>query len=137
VLLDGLRPEFVREEDFERARRQWPAGLLNPGRHTVTGALSTAGRQHQDWSADDRLLQRLPVDPVFGQVRREALAATDPDRSWVVALDDSITRKTGRCIPGCGWRKDPLGPPFNVNFVRGQRVLRFCAASRAATRDAR
>lgn len=68
ALFDGLRPAFAREEDFVRTRRQWLAGLLNLGRHTVTGALSTAGRQHQDWSADYRLLQRLPVEPIFAQV---------------------------------------------------------------------
>lgn len=136
-LLDGLAPVFDLPEDFARARTQWLAGLLNLGRHTVTGALSTAGSQHRDWSADYRLLQRLPVEPIFAHVRTEALAATDATRPWVVAFDDSITRKTGRCIPGCGWRKDPLGPPFNVNFVWGQRVLQFSAAIPADDGSAR
>lgn len=136
-LLEGLAAAFASPEDFTRARTQWLAGLLNLGRHTVTGALSTAGSQHRDWSAEYRLLQRLPVDPVFAHVRHEALAATDSARPWVVALDDSITRKTGRCIPGCGWRKDPLGPPFNLNFVWGQRVLQFSAAIPAADGSAR
>lgn len=136
-LLEGIAPAFASPEDFARARAQWLAGLLNLGRHTVTGALSTAGSQHQDWSAEYRLLQRLPVEPIFDHVRREALAATDAARPWVVALDDSITRKTGRCIPGCGWRKDPLGPPFNVNFVWGQRVLQFSAAIPATDGSAR
>ena len=136
-LLDGLAPAFGSPGDFTRARTQWLAGLLNLGRHTVTGALSTAGAQHRDWSAQYRLLQRLPVDPIFAHVQHEALAATDAARPWVVALDDSITRKTGRCIPGCGWRKDPLGPPFNLNFVWGQRVLQFCAALPAADGSAR
>lgn len=137
ALLDTLRPAFAHGEDFARTRRQWLAGLLNLGRHTVTGALSTAGRQHQDWSAEYRLLQRLPVEAIFQQVRSETLTVTDPAQPWVVALDDSITRKTGRRIPGCGWRKDPLGPPFNVNFVWGQRVLQFCAAIPAQDGSAR
>jgi DDE superfamily endonuclease len=136
-LLDALGPVFASPEDFARARTQWLAGLLNLGRHTVTGALSTAGAQHRDWSAEYRLLQRLPVEPIFAHVQREALAATDEARPWVVALDDSITRKTGRCIPGCGWRKDPLGPPFNLNFVWGQRVLQFSAAIPADDGSAR
>jgi hypothetical protein len=75
-LLDGLAPAFGSPGDFTRARTQWPAGLLNLGRHTVTGALSTAGAQHRDWSAQ----YRLPVDPVFAHVRREALAAADAAR---------------------------------------------------------
>lgn len=136
-LLEGLAPAFASPEDFSRARTQWLAGLLNLGRHTVTGALSTAGAQHRDWSAQYRLLRRLPVEPIFAHVCAQALAATDPGRPWVVALDDSLTRKTGRCIPGCGWRKDPLGPPFNLNFVWGQRVLQFSAAIPAADGSAR
>lgn len=137
VLFGRLESAFAHQDDFVRTRRQWMAGLLNLGRHTVTGALSTAGRQHHDWTADYRLLKRLPVEPVFEQIRRETLEATEPDRPWVIAVDDSITRKTGRCIPGCGWRKDPLGPPFNVNLVWGQRVLQFSAAIPAADGSAR
>ncbi|HEY5551961.1 MAG TPA: transposase [Opitutaceae bacterium] len=136
-LLDQLRPIFATEPDFVRARRQFLAGLLNLGRHSVTGALSTAGRQHQDWSADYRLLQRLPIEPIFEQVRHQTLALADPQRPWVLAVDDSITRKTGRCIPGCSWRKDPLSPPFNINFVWGQRVLQFSAAVPANDGSAR
>lgn len=135
--LEGLAAAFASPEDFCRARTQWLAGLLNLGRHTVSAALSTAGSQHRDWSADYRLLHRLPVEAIFAHVRAQALAATDPGRAWVVALDDSITRKTGRCIPGCGWRKDPLGPPFNINFVWGQRVLQFSAAIPAKDGSAR
>lgn len=136
-LLDGLAPAFASQQDLARARLQWLSGLLNLGRHTITGALSTAGAQHRDWSADYRLLSRLPLEPIFAHVRAQALAATESNRPWVVALDDSITRKTGRRIPGCGWRKDPLGPPFNVNFVWGQRVLQFSAAIPAADGSAR
>lgn len=137
ALLDELRSAFADEADFVRARRQWLAGLLNLGRHTVTGALSTAGRQHRSWTADYRLLQRLPTEAVFGCIRQKTLDAIGVDQPWVVGLDDSITRKTGRSIPGCGWRKDPLGPPFNVNFVWGQRVLQFSAALPAQDGSAR
>jgi hypothetical protein len=136
-LLEGLAPAFASPGDFTRARTQWLAGLPNLGRHTVTGALGTAGARHRDWSADYRLLQRLPVEPVFAHVRNAALAATDAGRPWVVALDDSITRKTGRRILGCGWRKDPLGPPFNINFAWGRRVLQFSAAIPAKDGSAR
>jgi len=136
-LLERLEPLFARREDFLRARTLWLAGLLNLGRHTITGNLSTAGAQQQDWSAPYRLLQRLPVEPIFEQVRRESLAASDPNAPWVVAVDDSITRKSGRSIPGCAWRKDPLGPPFNLNFVWGERVLQFSAAMATAEGSAR
>jgi hypothetical protein len=136
-LLAPLGAHFASEEDFQRARAHSLAGLLNLGRHTVTGTLTTAGQQHQDWSSQYRMLQRLPVDAVFEHVRREALAADCSDGPWVVALDDSITRKSGRHVPGCGWRRDPTSPPFGVNFVWGQRVLQFSAAVPASDGSAR
>jgi len=46
----------------------------------------------------------------------------------ILALDDTILRKTGKHIPGAAYRKDPLGPPFNVNLVWAQRMIQFSAA---------
>lgn len=43
-------------------------------------------------------------------------------------MDDTILRKTGKHIPGTAYRKDPLGPPFNINLIWGQRMLQLCAA---------
>jgi hypothetical protein len=43
-------------------------------------------------------------------------------------MDDSLLRKTGRQIYGVRYLRDPLGPPFQVNFVRGLRVLQLSAA---------
>lgn len=43
-------------------------------------------------------------------------------------MDDSLLHKTGRRIPGTAWRRDPLGPPFQVQFSWAQRVLQFSAA---------
>jgi hypothetical protein len=99
--------------------------LLGLGRHTLTGALTTQGRQHRDWSADYRAYSagRLDAGLLFGAVIQAALASQpDPQRIWL-ALDDSTLRKTGRKIPLTAWRRDPLSPPFAVNFQWGQRVL--------------
>lgn len=134
-LLADTAPAFASAADHRRVRTQLLAGLLNLGRHTVTGALTTAGRQQHDWSADYRVWQRLPVEPLFQQLQQQTLArSTGP---WVVAVDDSATRKTGRRIPGCGWRRDPLSPPFHVNFHWGQRVLQCSAALPAPDGSAR
>lgn len=134
-LFAQLAPHFKSPGDYARARTHWLAGLLNLGRHTVTGALTTAGQQHHDWSAAYRSLQRLPVDAVFAQVRRHTLEHTQGP--WVVALHDTATRKSGRRIPGCGWRRDPLSPPFHTNLHWGQRILQFSAAVPAADGSAR
>lgn len=134
-LLADTATAFASAEDHRRVRTQFLAGLLNLGRHTVTGALTTAGQQQRDWSADYRVWQRLPVEPLFAQLQQHSLArSTGP---WVVAVDDSATRKSGRRIPGCGWRRDPLSPPFHVNFHWGQRVLQCSAALPAPDGSAR
>lgn len=126
---------FASRDDFQRMRSQWLAGLLNLGRHTVTGTLTTAGQQARDWSADYRIFQRLPVDKIYAHLQQQTLQRTTGP--WVVAMDDSCTRKTGRRIPGCGWRRDPLSPPFHVNFAWGQRVLQCSAAIAAGDGSAR
>jgi hypothetical protein len=43
-------------------------------------------------------------------------------------MDDSLLRKTGRKISGVRYLRDPMSPPFHVNFVRGLRVLQISAA---------
>jgi len=96
----------------------------------VTGLLTTCGQEFQDWSAPYRLFSqdRLPIREIFSVVRRGVLAELPPQAPFVVAIDDSLLRKTGLRIPGVGWRRDPLGPHFQTNFVRAQRVLQFSAA---------
>lgn len=43
-------------------------------------------------------------------------------------MDDWILRKTGKRIPGVKYHRDPMGPPFHVNFVRAQRVIQLSGA---------
>lgn len=102
------------------------------GRHTITGLLRNQNRTQQDWSADYRFYaeDRVDVGKIFGQVRAQVEQCGGSDSPLVVAMDDSILRKTGRRIFGSGYRRDPLSPPFHVNFVRGLRVLQISAAVR-------
>ena len=99
------------------------------GRHTLTNLLTTGGRQFVDWSADYRMYSRERIDcrGVFGQVRKEVCALADR-KLLVTALDDSLLPKTGKKIPGVKFARDPMGPPFHVNFIRGQRVIQMSAA---------
>jgi hypothetical protein len=96
----------------------------------VTGLLSTCGQEFQDWSACYRLFSRhrFPAAEVFSVIRRAALRHLPPQAPLRVALDDSLLRKTGARIPGVAWRRDPLGPHFQTNFVRAQRFLQFSAS---------
>lgn len=100
------------------------------GRHTITGLLRLQDRTQQDWTADYRFYaeDHFDEDKAFDQVRRhieEQLPAQSP---LVAAMDDSLLRKCGRKVCGVRYLRDPMSPPFHVNFVRGLRVLQISAA---------
>lgn len=96
----------------------------------MTGLLCTCGRQFQDWTAAYRLFSQQRFDPAaaFTLIRRDLLAQLPPSVPLCVAMDDSLLPKTGTKIPGVGWRRDPLGPKFQTNLIRAQRVLQLSAA---------
>lgn len=97
------------------------------GRRTISRTICAMGRSDRDWSADYRVFSRSDWDSrrLFDPVIDEYL---DRYRKGpiTVALDDTKLRKVGRKIPGVSWHRDPLSPPFHVNFMYG---LRFLAAS--------
>jgi len=106
------------------------AQLLCPGRHTITSLITAHGAQFADWTAHYDLYAKQRVDPrvLFRGVRDNIEALNDPQSPLTIALDDTILRKTGRLIPGAAYRKDPLGPAFNLNLVWAQRMVQFSAA---------
>ena len=87
-------------------------------------------RQQEDWTADYRFYSRGRVQPqaLFTTARQSVEAALRPEAPLVVGVDDSLLPKRGRRIQGTAWRRDPLGPPFQVQFTWAQRVLQFSAA---------
>jgi DDE superfamily endonuclease len=115
-----------------RVRAHLLAQLVCLGRHTLTGLLATNGQLQSDWSADYRLYSRQRIEPaeLFSQVRRGVQRSLGSQEALTVAMDDSILRKSGRKIPGVGYRRDPLSPPFHVNLVRGMRFVQLSALSR-------
>ena len=129
-LWEECLPAFSQRRIAERAQALSLSSLLCLGRHTVTGLLTTCGQEFQDWSAPYRLFcrDRLPIAEIFSVVRRAVLAELPSQAPFSVAIDDSLLRKTGARIPGVAWRRDPLGPHFQTNFVRAQRVLQFSAS---------
>ncbi len=114
----------------ERFHAHLLAQLVCPGRHTLTSLITTGGRQFHDWTADYSLYTKKRADPgvLFSLVRNEVEAMNSPSQPLVVAIDDTIMRKTGRKIPGTAYRKDPLGPPFNLNLIWAQRMIQYSAA---------
>jgi hypothetical protein len=100
------------------------------GRHTITNLITTGGRQYEDWSAEYRLYSkdRIDCNHIFNQVRKEVQAFNEGKKLLITAVDDSLLPKTGKKIPGVKYARDPMGPPFRVNFIRGQRVIQMSAA---------
>lgn len=121
---------FSSPASFARGRRHVFSQLICFGRHTVTGLLRNQDRTQRDWSADYRFYSedRFEADQVFNQVRREIEKCSPLTTPLVVAMDDSLLRKTGRKIFGSRYQRDPLSPPFHLNLVRGLRVLQISAA---------
>lgn len=122
-----------------RLREHLLAHLICPGRHTISGLITVFGKQFRDWSADYSLYSkdRVNEEAIFSQVRKEVESLAPASRPLCVALDDTILRKTGKTIPGAAYRKDPLGPPFNVNLVWAQRRIQFSAAVTDENREVR
>jgi len=121
---------FAQRRTAERARRLGLSQLACLGRHTLTGLLGTCGRQFEDWSGDYRVFSQSPwaLDDLFAPVTRGLLDLLPDTAPLVLPLDDTILRKSGTKTPGVAYRRDPLSPPFHVNFVRGQRFIQAAGA---------
>lgn len=106
------------------------AGLVSPCRGTITNLICLCGRAQNDWTADYRLYARGRVDPavLFRHGLRQIEAHLRAEAPLVTAIDDTLVRKSGPHIHGVGFKRDPLGPAFQTNLVRGQRYLQITAA---------
>ena len=82
------------------------------------------GRSQQDWSGDYKMYSRSPwnAEQLFDPIIDEYLKRY-PKGPVVMPMDDTKVHKTGRHIPGASWQRDPMSPPFHVNFIWGLRFL--------------
>ncbi len=145
-LLNQCADAFNGENAWKTGRDLAFGALTCMGRHTLTGMLTASGQQFMDWTAAYRLFSRHRVDitRIFEVARSGVLQGLGPQQMLVAHMDDTILKKSGRHIPGAAWRRDPLGPPFQTNFIWGQRFLQIslaladhqgCAQSRAIPID--
>ncbi len=129
-LLEGWQPVFSQPRTFERARRLIFGLLTCLRRHLTSTAICASGRQFVDWSADYRLCSRSPWEPrqLFdGVLDHLPGLLPSPQAPIFTALDDTILKKTGRRIPGVKILRDPMSPPFHVNFCYGLRFVQVSA----------
>ena len=65
---------------------------------------------------------------MFSVVRRAIADELPAGAPFRAVIDDTLLRRSGLHTPGVAWRRDPLGPRFQTNFVRAQRFLQISAA---------
>jgi len=124
------RPAFRDERTWKRARDLALSVVACLGRRTVSGLLCAQGRQFRDWSAAYRLFEKERFDlmRVFDPIRKHLLLQLSPKDPLVAHLDDTHTKKWGKKVSGASWRRDPLGPKFQTQFLWGQRFLQISMA---------
>jgi hypothetical protein len=129
-LLDKGTGAFCQAKTRDRVRQLGFGNLACLGRHTVTGMLTASGDQFVDWTSSYRLFseQRVGIDNLYDVSIASTLEELDPEQMIISHMDDTIIKKTGKKIPGTAWRRDPLGPPFQTNFIWGQRFLQLSLA---------
>jgi hypothetical protein len=93
-----------------------------PNSSRPAALLRGVDRHHQDWSADYKIYSRGKwnqddlFNPVFDTYLQEYT-----EELVCVAFDDTKLAKEGLKIPGAFWQRDPMSPPFHVNFLYGLR----------------
>lgn len=123
--------DAFKQDSAWKTGRDLAFGTLNcMGKHTLTGMLTASGQQFMDWSSAYRLFsqQRVDTSKLFDIVRLGVLQELGAQQMIVAHMDDTLLKKTGRHIPGTAWRRDPLGPHFQTNFIWGQRFLQISMA---------
>lgn len=127
-LCERCAPAFPRERTARRATRLMLSGLLCAGRKWVTRLLCVMGRERQDWSADYKLFSRSKwkAQTVFTPAVEDSLKHFG-DSPIRLAGDETRTRRSGRRVKRSRWTRDPMSPPFRVNFMKGIRWVQFSA----------
>ena len=124
ILNQGWKDVFPDPRTHRRAVEHalaWPSAM---GARTISQSICMLGRSDQDWSADYKIFSRSPweAEQLFDPVIDEYLKRY-PKAPIVMPLDDTKLHKTGKHIPGASWQRDPMSPPFHVNFIWGLRFL--------------
>ena len=105
-LIGSWRDVFPQERTFQRARRLVFGLIVSVRMHLTSHAICATGRQFVDWTADYRVCSRSPwdaqrlFDPIFDHLPQ---LLGSPDAPVLMALDDTMCKKSSPRIPGCRW----------------------------------
>jgi hypothetical protein len=124
-LIQQWRPCFADYRTHRRAVGFALSLLVCLGRRTISRAICAQQRQFQSWASDYKLfsLSRWTPRSLFDVVLKLALELVPKTPPVVIALDDTITRKTGHRIPNASTLRDPLSPPYHTNLVWALRFI--------------
>jgi len=122
-----LTPMFSQKRIALRATRLLLSNLLCIGRHWLTRILCATNRDQRDWSADYRLFSRSPwkTQDLFEPAIRQSLDYLKEENFICIAGDETKIKRAGRKVKRSRWMRDPLSPPFQVNFIKGIRIIQF------------
>jgi len=122
-----LGPMFSQKRTARRATRLLLSNLLCIGRHWLTRMLCATNRDRCDWSADYRLFSRSPwkAQDLFEPAVRRSLDYLNENDFICIAGDETKIKRAGRKVKRSRWMRDPLSPPFQVNFIKGIRIIQF------------
>jgi len=124
-LIQKWRPCFADYRTHRRAVGFALSLLVCMGRRTISRAICAQQRQFQSWASDYKLFSTCRWTPrsLFDVVLKLALGLVAETKPVVIALDDTITRKTGHRIPHASTLRDPLSPPYHTNLVWALRFI--------------
>jgi hypothetical protein len=124
-LIQQWRPCFADYRTHRRAVGFALSLLVCLGRRTISRAICAQQRQFQSWASDYKLfsMSRWTPRSLFDVVLKLALVLVSTTQPVVIALDDTITRKTGHRIPNASTLRDPLSPPYHTNLVWALRFI--------------
>ncbi len=124
-MLARWKGSFADHRSYHRAIGFALAFLVCLGRRTISRAICAQQRQFRAWSPDYKFFSESPwkAASLFEGVLDEAYPLMWEQQPLVVAMDDTVARKTGKRIPWAKWSRDPLSPPFNTNLIWALRFL--------------
>ncbi len=130
ALFNQYHPAFSDHESWVKRGELMYGELTCLGWPAFTGMLATSGNQFVDWSAAWRVFskQHVDVSKIMNVVQTNVLQETSCIPCIVAHMDDTVIKKTGKRISGTKWRRDPLGPHFQTNFIWGQRFPQMSLA---------
>lgn len=128
IIADELHEVFAQRRTGDRAVSLMLANVLCLGRRWISRLIAVRGNDQRDWSADYKLFSRArwDSDQLFMPAIRRTVPFFDSD-AIVLAGDETRAKRGGRKVKRSRWTRDPMSPPFHVNFIKGIRCTQFSA----------